>query len=178
MTRTRDDGGTAWRLRVAVPGDAPALTRLHLDVWDDAYRGLMPDALLDSLREDVPTRVKRWRGRLGPDQPPTLVAETTAERPGLIGFASAGPARDDLPPAALELWSLYARSAWWGTGVGQALATAVVGDADAYLWVLEGNERAASFYRRQGFAADGASRADDGYGRDLRMVRVRAPRPG
>ncbi len=155
-----------------MPGDAAPLARLHLDVWDDAYRGLLPDALLDARRTDAPARVGRWRERLGPDQPPTVVAETTGGVTRLLGFASAGPSRDDPAPAPRELWALYVRAAWWGAGVGHALATEVLGDADASLWVLEGNERALAFYRRQGFVPDGATKDDDVHRRERRLVRL------
>jgi GNAT superfamily N-acetyltransferase len=151
-------------IRRATPGDAEALTGLHLDCWDDAYTGLMPQAILDARRDDVPARVDRWR-RILPNGF-TSVAEHQAR---LIGFVSAGPPRE-LPNFDIQLYALYVRAPWWGTGVGHALFASAVGDRTACLWVLEGNERAIRFYERQGFRLDGAGQ-DEPEGRHVRMVR-------
>ena len=34
--------------------------QLHLDVWDDAYRGLMPQEILDERRAKLDERIERW----------------------------------------------------------------------------------------------------------------------
>ncbi len=163
----------SWRVRVAGPGDAQALTLLHLDVWDDAYADLMPAEVLAARREGVAERVAERRRSLEPDghqgREPTLVAED----PGgaLIGFAVAGKARDDSAPASVELMALYVRATWWGVGVGRDLLVAALGDRAAYLWVLAGNDRATTFYRRQGFELDGVGKDEDHGLRHLRMTR-------
>ena len=155
-------------IRQAVPADAEALARLHLDVWDDAYTGLMPQGILDDRREKVAERVARWTDILaGPE--PTWVAEDSE---GLVGFASTGPARDNDVDTELELWALYVRAAYWGTGVGYALFEIAVGDRACYLWVLAGNERAIRFYERQGFRLDGTEDEHD------ETVHVRMVRAG
>ncbi|MEQ7848415.1 GNAT family N-acetyltransferase [Nocardioides kribbensis] len=164
----------AVRLREATPDDAEALTHLHLDVWDDAYTGLVEQRVLDERRADVPARVERWRGILaGPREEPLWLAVEAGPGGGeeLVGFASAGPARDGDVDTATELWSLYVRARLWGTGVGYALLQAAIGDRAAYLWVLAGNDRAIGFYERQGFRLDGTvDELDDG--RHLRMLRA------
>ena len=152
------------KIRRALPGDAEALTRLHLDCWDDAYTGLMPQSILDARRHDVPARVERWRKILATGH--TSVAE---HDDGLIGFVNAAPGAE-LPAFEIQLFALYVRAHWWGTGVGWALFDAAVGDRSAYLWVLQGNDRAIRFYERQGFRFDGTGQDED-EGRHLRMVR-------
>ena len=154
-------------IRQAVPADAEQLAHLHIDVWDDAYTGLMPQGILDDRREKVAERVQRWLEILAQDRP-TWVAEDSE---GLIGFASSGPARDNDMDGTLELWALYVRAAYWGTGVGYALFEIAVGDRAAYLWVLADNERAIKFYERQGFRLDGTEDEHD-EGRHVRMVRA------
>src|SRR3954469_24171691 len=104
-------------MRQGVPADAESLAHPHLDVWDDAYTGLMAQGILDDRREKVAERVERWRKILGQERP-TWVAEGTD---GLIGFSGAGPARDNDIDLALELYGLYVRAAYYGTGVGYAL---------------------------------------------------------
>ena len=154
-------------IRQAVAADAEPLAHLHLDVWDDAYTGLMPQGILDDRREKVAERVARWEEILGRSEP-TWLAE---DEEGLVGFASCGPARDNDMEELLELYALYVRASYWGTGVGYALFETTVGDSACYLWVLAANERAISFYERQGFRLDGTDDEHD-EGRHVRMVRA------
>lgn len=154
-------------LRPATAADAETLTMLHLDCWDEAYTGLIPQRLLDSRREAIEPRVAKWRTIIDRSPGPVLVAERDRT---LIGFGTAGPARDPEPPRDLELTALYVRAAEWGTGLGFRLLTETIDDRPAYLWVLAGNDRAIGFYRRQGFDLDGATE-DSEEGPHLRMVR-------
>lgn len=154
-------------IRQATPVDAEALGHLHLDVWDDAYTGLMPQQLLDDRREKVAERIERWRDILTSGAGTTYVA---AGPDGLVGFASAGPGRDPDLDLELELTALYVRATSWGTGVGHALLIEAIGDGPSYCWVLAGNERALRFYERQGFTLDGSA-SEHEEGRHVRMVR-------
>lgn len=154
-------------VRRATAADAESLAHLHLDVWDDAYTGLMPQSILDDRRDEVEDRVTRWRTILteGSD---TLVAEDDG---GLVGFASTGPGRDADIDTELELWALYVRARLWGSGLGYALFFEAIGDRAAYLWVLASNTRAVTFYERQGFRLDG-TRDEHDEGLHVRMVRA------
>ena len=156
------------RIRRATPDDAHALGHLHLDVWDDAYTDLMPQSVLDERRAGVDLRVERWREILESSDQPTWLAEDAS---GLVGFAGTGPARDNDIEFGEELYALYTRRRWWGTGVGYALLEAALGDRAGYLWVLAGNDRAIRFYERQGFVLDGTEDEHD-EGRHVRMVRA------
>lgn len=156
-------------LRRALVDDAPALAQLHVDCWEDAYTGLIPQSILDERRATVDERAQRWREILE-EHDRTWVAEAPE---GLIGFAGAGPASDnDLEgDIDLQLLALYVRAGWWGKGVGYALFRQVVGDRAAYLWVLANNQRAIDFYQRQGFRLDGTEDEHD-EGLHARMVRA------
>jgi GNAT superfamily N-acetyltransferase len=156
------------RIRRAVPEDAEALGPLHVDVWFDAYTGLMDQHFLDDRRAGVAGRIDRWREILSTADNPTWVAE---DADGLVGFGGAGEGRDNDVDIELELYALYVREAYYGTGVGYALFEQAVGDRACYLWVLAGNERAIRFYERQGFRLDGTEDEHD-EGRHLRMVRA------
>ena len=149
--------------------DAEALTDLHLDVWEEAYAGLMPVRILAERRDGRDARVQRWRAILGGGSSDTLLA--WAPDDSLLGFSSTSAGRDTddgLPP--LELMALYVRASAYGTGVGHALLEAAIGTSDAYLWVLDGNTRAIGFYERQGFRFDGSVKHDE-VGSEHRMVR-------
>ncbi|GAB3755487.1 hypothetical protein GCM10027599_19160 [Yimella radicis] len=99
--------------------DADALGRAHVQIWREAYRGLMTHEALAAL--DPGTRADRWRTIIEttPPQRRTFVAEhrDTAE---LVGFITVDESRDEDPPTPLELWALNVVSAHHGTGVAQA----------------------------------------------------------
>ena len=75
-------------------------------------------------------------------------------------------------PLGLELYAIYARQAWHGSGVGQSLLDASIGDLACSVWVLEVNPRARAFYARNGFEPDGTREYDDRLGAwEVRLVR-------
>lgn len=154
-------------LRPLLASDAEPMAHLHIAVWEEAYDGLVPAEILATRRTGVAERTARWRTTAATSPAATTVAEHDGE---LVGFVSVGPGRDADVDLDTELWALYVRAAWWGRGLGHRMLTHALGARPAYLWVLDGNERAAGFYRRQGFAADGAVRVEP-EGRELRMVR-------
>ena len=90
-----------------------------------------------------------------------------------VGFAVAGPSRDEPPVRELELAILYLDPEWFGTGLGAALIQATLGDAPASVWVAEDNPRAIRFYAKHGFALDGARKVEPMYEGlvDVRMIR-------
>lgn len=157
------------RMVPAEVADAEALTDLHLDVWDEAYAGLIRPEILSARRLERPERIERWRRILAETSSTTLAWD---DRGQLLGFVSTSTGRDEdrehLP--GLEVMALYVRAHAYGTGVGWALLDARVGSSAAYLWVLDGNQRAIGFYERQGFAFDGATKPED-VGLEKRMVR-------
>ena len=51
---------------------------------------------------------------------------------------------------------LYVLAEHHGSGAGQALLEAVIGDNPAFLWVAKDNPRARRFYERNRFTTDGA----------------------
>ena len=157
-------------IRPAAPDDAEALTDLHLDVWDEAYAGLIPDEILQDRRHRREARIETWRQRIRGSQEEHLVAQDEAGR--LLGFAGFGTSRDaeDSGLPSLQLMALYVRAEVYGTGLGHDLLVAAIAEEPAFLWVLEGNQRAIDFYRRHGFEFDGTTKTDP-VGLEHRMVR-------
>ncbi|WP_353809617.1 GNAT family N-acetyltransferase [Agromyces sp. SYSU T00194] len=80
----------------------------------------------------------------------------------LVGFACSGRPQDPQhPPRLRQLYMVYVSRSHHGTGAGQALIDAVLGDEPAYLWVAKENPRAQAFYARNGFAFDGVEHPDE-----------------
>ena len=160
-----------------MPADAPALARVHVASWRAAYRGIMPDSVLDDLA--VEAFEARWKQTLEQATRSTLVGEIDQQ---LVGFASVGPSRDvdAVPSQTGELYALYLDPQVWGRGLGYALWSAALqqalvdGFAEITLWVLEANTRARLFYERVGFRLEpGATRALEREGVVLPEVRYR-----
>ena len=152
--------------------DAEAMTDLHLDVWEEAYTALIPNNIFAARRSERGARVEQWRQIIATGSSRNLLVEDQQVAGRLLGFSSTGAGRDspdaDLPD--LELMALYVRAGVYGRGVGYKLLQAALGRDAAYLWVLDGNTRAITFYERQGFGFDGTTKSAD-VGLERRMVR-------
>lgn len=158
-------GGGVGRVRPAGPEDAGPLGTVQLACRRETYAGLLSPGLLDGQRaEDL---VARWQRLLAELPGHTHLAEVDGE---VVGFASTRPGEEG-SPRELELWGIYVRTAHHGVGLGQVLLDAAVGAEPAFLWVAEANDRAVAFYRRNGFAPDGARQVLAGWD-DLPVVRL------
>lgn len=149
-------------VRQATAEDAPASAIVQVEGWRWAYRGLVPDAVLDAL--SVAQREAMWRGVLS--APATEARVWLAERDGrVVGFAATEPAREaGHPPGTAELRAIYLARDAAGTGAGRALIARATGDlrqrgfCGAVLWVFAANPRARRFYELAGWRFDGAAR--------------------
>ncbi|AXO36583.1 GNAT family N-acetyltransferase [Micromonospora sp. B006] len=162
-------------VRSARAEDAAGMARVHVRCWQETYRGLMPDAVLDD--PGLPAfRERFWTAALT-DERYRENRAAVAERAGeLVGIAMSGPPLDaEAAWWARQLYVLYVHAADHGTGAGPALLRAVLDPAEpAALWVADPNPRAQAFYRRHGFVADGTTQVQDGV-REIRMVREAQP---
>lgn len=161
-------------VRPALPADGPSIARVHVRGWREAHTGHVPSALLDGL--DVAASTRRWSARLRGDfseeTEPLGQSWVASVGDEVVGFASAGMARDlDLPATDEELYALYVIADHYGEGIGSALLDAVLGPGAVTLWVLADNPRAHAFYAKHGFRPDGVTRTDCRWGEPLREER-------
>ena len=168
-------------IRPAVPTDAAAVAAVHVASWQGAYRGVLPDEVLDGPELAV-SRLRLWERLLGEPGPRAvgLVAEDDAAQ--IVAFLHAWPTRDDDDgPDTAEVAMIYASPDAWGTGAGRELMTTALdrlrdaGFTDVTLWVLDSNDRARRFYERAGFAIDGATKSEELRGTPVTEVRYRRP---
>jgi RimJ/RimL family protein N-acetyltransferase len=148
------------KVRVASEDDVPAIADIHVRSWQAAYRGVLPDELLDGL--SVSERERSWRELLtgSDDRWLTLVAERAGG--DLVGFCSVAAPSRDAPPgeATAEVGALYVDPDHWRQGAGAALLTVALqelqglGFGDVILWVLPENHAAVAFYERFGFEVE------------------------
>lgn len=133
-----------------VAADVERIGWVHSRSRQEAYAGLVP---ADALARVTPEQQAGfWRARLAglPEQHAGVVVEHEGE---VVGFALG---QFDTESGA-ELNAIHVLPERQGIGAGQALMDVVVdafrewGVADVHLHVIEGNERAQAFYRRNGW---------------------------
>jgi ribosomal protein S18 acetylase RimI-like enzyme len=162
--------GSPLTVRPARVDDAAQMAHVNVRCWQETYRGLMSDAVLDDPGL-VAARERFWTAALS-DERYRDNRVAVAERDGaLIGIAMSGPPSDAGATWARQLYVLYVYAVDHGGGAGPALLEAVLDPQEsAALWVADPNPRAQAFYRRHGFVADGATEVYDGVP-TVRMVR-------
>jgi ribosomal protein S18 acetylase RimI-like enzyme len=140
-------------IRSAMLSDAAPIADIHVRAWQAAYRGLLPDSILDGL--SVPKRQEFWEERLVSREATILVADGPE---GVAGWLVYGVSRDqDAVPSVAEVYGLYVDPSAWRSGIGTALwneayRRVAQSSVEALtLWVLEGNTPARRFYEAVGF---------------------------
>jgi ribosomal protein S18 acetylase RimI-like enzyme len=143
-------GGMPYEVRAATIEDAMPLGAMHVAAWREAY---FPHILSEASFEVVTpeARGQRYVELLTANTGTIWLAVSGGE---IIGHSAAVPSEPGAP-RDLELTSIYVLAKAYGTGVGQALLEAALGDRPACLWVAAENPRALAFYRRNGFEAVG-----------------------
>jgi GNAT superfamily N-acetyltransferase len=160
-------------IRPATSDDVEAIGRVHAMSRKAAYAGLVPDEALAGITPA--TQAAAWRARLADLQPP--FAMYVAVDGGRVEGLALGSGRDEEG----TLNALHVMPNLYGDGVGQSLHDRLLADfarwrcGTAVLWVLDGNERAQSFYRRNGWVHDGGRTSHEVGGAVVPALRYRRP---
>jgi GNAT superfamily N-acetyltransferase len=151
-------------IRPGTPEDAEAVARVQIEAWREAYSHLFSrEQLVGISLADRTANWRRW---------PPIVAEVDGD---VVGFVAVGPAHD--ADADGELWAIYVRPNYWGTGLGRALQEAgesrlrELGHRSAVLWVFEDNPRARRFYEAAGWYLDGTRTQAELFGMSAPAIR-------
>jgi ribosomal protein S18 acetylase RimI-like enzyme len=137
------------RIRRAAHSDATAIGRVHVETWQSAYAGLLPDAMLAHM-SDV-RHSAMWARALSDATEARGIFVADDEATGVVGFGSCGPVRD--PPEELddkarrvgEVYLLYVEPDFQNQGLGRRLLDALFrqlhadGFDTAVLWMLAEN---------------------------------------
>ena len=164
------------QIRQATISDVQTVARIHVASWQAAYRGQIPDAVLDSL--DVEKRAAFWHTHLTTQPPGIFVAELNRE---VVGFCDLIPSRDkdSDPKSVAEIAAIYVHPNHWRQGAGRTLCHRALETARCKnftvvtLWVLASNIAARSFYGKMGFHLDGATKSEPIANHELNEVRFR-----
>jgi ribosomal protein S18 acetylase RimI-like enzyme len=154
-------------VRRAELSDARGIAEVHVQAWREAYAHLVPAESLARLSVDQ--RELRWRELV---VTPGISLWVATEGNRVVGFARSSPARDADAPRDRELPEIYVLASHYGTGAGQRLLDAALGDQPAFLWVADDNPRARAFYVRNGFYPDGTTKVGPLAGTDILETRL------
>ena len=158
----------AFVIQDAQASDLQEIAEFHVEVWQEAYAGMMDAEYLRNLSVDQ--RVQQWQQSLAAaPEYRILVARTAAG--AFLGFGSVQE-HDAAEHLGLELHTLNLKPAARGIGLAAAMISQLLAERGAYAWVVEGNERAVEFYRKVGFELTEERRPDaEAKVDDLMMVR-------
>jgi ribosomal protein S18 acetylase RimI-like enzyme len=143
-------------IRLALLSDAAPIADVTLASWEAAYRGLMPDDLLDEFTRE--RRIELWRERWT-EPPPERRAWVAEEGGTVVGYVSTGETdtEGEDPEHVAEVHSLYVHPRAWRGGLGSRLTAHALDDAfargarEVRLWCLTVNAVGRAFYERFGF---------------------------
>jgi GNAT superfamily N-acetyltransferase len=141
--------------------DADAIAEAHVEGWRVGYRGVVPDAVLDSpeMRE---SRQRGWRDEMWKQWRPVSTCYSACFHGEVVGFAHVGEAFDDDDQAlgVGEVYGFYLHPKAWGTGVASAMMDVAeqqlrdLGFGAALLYALRDNPRGRAFYEKVGWEYD------------------------
>jgi GNAT superfamily N-acetyltransferase len=138
----------AVRTRVARPSDAPTMVRTaHLGI--ETYVAFAPAAWTPT---PPPMHVERVAETLRSRHTWALLADIAGEPAAHVAMFP-----DSVSGGTINLWQLFVRPAWWGTGIGSDLHEAFIAEArargyrDARLYTPAAHARARRFYERRGW---------------------------
>jgi len=144
---------TTIRVEVASERDLRPIAAIHIDSWQDAFRGIVPDAVLAG--RSVERSLALWRGTF--DKHP---GNLTVVRQGdsVVGFCCAGPVVDQTKNAPFEfqVYALHISPTLRRHGIGAALLRQALarcratGMTRAIVWTLDKLALSRRFYEREG----------------------------
>lgn len=147
------------RIRLATLEDARPIAEVGFAAWDAAYRGLMPDELVEQWT--IPARIQRMTERWQHHDPEYRMWVVEGGD-GLLAYSASGLAREheSIPLAVGEIYSFYVHPRHWRHGHGRRLMEHVLADlvargfVEVRLWTLSANELARRFYEALGFSIE------------------------
>ena len=166
-------------VRRALSHDADEIADVHARSWQVAYRGLLPNEVIEQMVRGRADRAARMRALLETaDEPHHFFV--ALEGGAVVGMAVTSPSRDpDATSATGELEAIYLAPEALGRGIGRVLHDAAMDDlrdrgfTEVTLWVLRDNERARRFYEAAGWNTDAATKDEERPGGVLHEVRYR-----
>ncbi len=137
------------KVRIAIPNDAPIISKINVETWKVCYKGMLPDDFLNN-RNLTDDRILATQNKIKANDTIYLVAELNDE---VIGFCCGGKARDENYPFKYELVAIYVYPLRQNKGAGKALLNEfkkAINNEPFYLYALKQNINAHNFYQKNG----------------------------
>ena len=151
-------------VRRATLTDASAIAVVHVETWQDAYTGLIPEGYLQSL--SISDRTIKWQEMLA-DESSHAICLVGLIDGKVCGWSSLCKCRDaDSGPKWGELGGMYIHPSAQAKGLGSLLMAESLallrkeGYSQATLWVLTTNNSARSFYESRGWRVEGKTKTE------------------
>ena len=97
--------------------DVPSLNHVVTVAWNETYKGIVPDEVLEELKSNEEERIEKGLSRFSDDET-TIVLEIDNE---VVGFSHYAEANQDIFPDHGEIRALYIISKYKGQGFGRKL---------------------------------------------------------
>jgi len=129
---------------------------VHVACWQTTYQGIFPDQYLVSFSQE--RRENRWTKILTSQASDEFVYVVEMDGAGIVGFASAGPVREDDPVYEAEIYAIYILKEHQQNGIGHRLVKQLCqrfaedGKKSLLVWTLEGSSATAFYEALQGVA--------------------------
>ncbi|MCL2120703.1 MAG: GNAT family N-acetyltransferase [Clostridiales bacterium] len=140
----------------------PRVAEIHVFGWRDAYREIISDDYLFNTML-VSKRMKYFEEAVVNNSEESYVFDDGILR----AFMTIGACRDTDKPDSFELWGIYVDPFMQKHGIGSKMVgycetkASERGFSEIYLWVLEKNVKAITFYEKLGYVPDGSAKTSD-----------------
>lgn len=156
-------------IRFLNKSDTPeSVSYIYETSWKCAYKDIIPQSYLDNIEKG------KWCKAI---KNPDLCSLILLDHEKMIGTASYCPSRFMSMSGFGEIVSLYLLPEYCGQGYGKLLLSSAIDGLDkmgyknVFLWVLEENRNARSFYEKFGFQNSGDCLKDNIGGKELLELR-------
>lgn len=161
-----------YKIRYTEVNDAKVLGKIHSESWKIAYKGIVPDFVLDNITADKRERYFEKALSENLEEDTLIFVDDKA-----VGLMTIGKCRDnDRDNTYGEIWGIYLLPEYWNRGIGSYYINWGINELKnrnykkITLWVLEDNLNSRKFYERMGFKHDGTVKEID-FGKKLNEFR-------
>ena len=133
--------------------DIPEVAKLHVDSWNNTYKGIIEQDYLDSMKKNLDKRIKRMKEEFRLRK--MIVATINDEIVAFSEFILSNEFSKDLD-IDCELCGLYVKNEYLKSGIGTQLFDYVRNifiknhKKKMGLWCVEENNNAINFYQKKG----------------------------
>jgi len=140
-------------IRRATLDDVSVCAQIHIQAWQETYRGIIPDSYLDIV--DLSKRASMWKKIIENKNIFNFVAEI--EEVGVVGYLTGGKNRSSFFPDYGEIMGIYLLKEYHHKGIGQTLFNFGLrvlrenGYKKVSLWVLKENSTCIFYSKMKGY---------------------------